>query len=180
MSVSEVVSGRVTSMPAVLLAQLAGQAGFLPTRGSVMLDFVFLAMFAIVLVMGFSIWLVRTRRMFQWHKRIQIATAVVLLATIVAFEIDMRLITDWRKLAEPSRFMASGAVDTTLAIHLMFAIPTPVIWIITIVHALRNFPNPPQPGPCSARHRKWGWLSVVMMSMTAVTGWIFYWVAFVA
>ena len=145
-----------------------------------MLDFVFLAMFVIVVVMFLGVWLVRSRHKYQWHKRIQIVTGLVLLVTIVAFEIDMRFMTDWRQLAIPSAFYESGVVDWTLAIHLMFAIPTPAVWIITIFQALRKFPSPPTPCEYSQRHRFWGWLSVFMMSMTAGTGWVFYVVAFIA
>jgi len=153
--------------------------GFLPTRGSIMLDFVFLAMFAIVIVLTFSIYLVRSKKKFRLHKRIQIGTAIVLLVTIVAFEIDMRFITAWRVLAEPSSLYASGAVDWSLAIHLLFAIPTPFVWVYTIVMALKKIPADPQPCEYSTTHRRWGWISALMMYATAVTGWVFYVVAFV-
>jgi uncharacterized membrane protein YozB (DUF420 family) len=157
-----------------------GHAGFLPTRGSFMLDFVFVAMFAIVIVMAISIWLVRSRRQYRWHKRIQIATALTLLVTIVAFEYDIRFLTEWRELAARSPYYDSGLVNWTLAIHLLFAIPTPLIWIFTMVQALRRMPNPPRPGDYSRQHRFWGWTATAFMGMTALTGWVFYYVAFVA
>ena len=144
-----------------------------------MLDFVFLAMFAIVLVLSFSIVLVRRKKRYRLHKRIQIATALILLVTIVAFEIDMRFLTDWRELAEPSRYYASGAVGWSLAIHLLFAVPTPFVWIYTMIMALRNIPRDPQPCSYSGKHRFWGWLSAIMMYLTAATGWVFYILAFV-
>lgn len=143
-----------------------------------MLDFVFVAMFAIVVVLSYSIYMVRKQKKYRWHKRIQVATALVLAVTIVAFEIDVRFITAWRELAEPSRYYASGVVDWALFIHLIFAIPTPLVWIYTMIMALKKMPQ--EPGPCdySARHRRWGWISALMMYGTAVTGWIFYIVAF--
>lgn len=143
-----------------------------------MLDFVFVAMFGIVAVLSFSIYLVKQKQKFRLHKRIQIATAIVLLVTIVAFEVDVRFITAWRQLAEPSAFYDSGAVDWSLAIHLMFAIPTPFLWIYTMVMALKRIPK--EPGPCeySPTHRRWGWISALMMFGTAVTGWVFYILAF--
>ena len=58
--------------------------------------------------------------------------------------------------------------------------PTAVLWTVVIVQALRKFPRPPQPGQHSAAHKFWGWLAVIEMFMTAVTGWIFYYLAFVA
>ncbi len=145
-----------------------------------MLDFLVVALVAIVLLLGISIWLVRARRQYVWHKRIQIATAAILAIAIVAFEIDIRFVTDWRQLASISPYYNSGVVDWTLAIHLLFAIPTPIIWIYTMVQALRRMPKPPGPCDYSLQHRFWGWLSTIFFGLTAVTGWIFYWVAFVA
>ena len=162
----------------MIFAQLNG-GGFLPTRGTFMLDFVFVAMFAIVLILGVSIYLVRKKRLFRIHKKIQLITAAILLIAIVAFEIDVRFFVDWNTLASESEYYESGWVHRALYIHLMFAIPTPFLWIYTIIKALRNFPSDPQPNHYSPRHRFWGWLSTIAMVMTAVTGWIFYLMAFV-
>ena len=159
--------------------ELVVQAGFLPTRGSFMLDFVVLAMLAVVLILAISIWLVRNQKQYLWHKRIQTATVILLVLVLVAFEIDIRFLTDWRELAMPSRYYESGLVDWALGIHLSFAIPTPFVWICTLTQALRKMPDPPGPGSYSGRHRFWGWLSVVMLGMTTLTGWIFYVMAFV-
>jgi hypothetical protein len=128
-------------------------------------------------VIGISIWLARGGR-YRVHKRIQIVSAVVLLATIVAFEIDIRFLTDWRQLAHPSPFYDSGVVDWALGIHLAFAIPTPVVWAITIALALRQMPDPPAPCLKAKSHRRWGWASAVLLVLTAVTGCAFYWIAF--
>lgn len=171
-----------------LLAQAASTQlhGFLPTRGSWMLDFVFTAMFAIIPVMGFSIYWVKYRKpnetyKCEWHKRLQLTLAAVLLVAVAAFEIDLQLVTkDWRPLAEASPFYASKIVDYSLWIHLCFAVPTPLLWIFVIVQALRRFPKPAAPCQYSARHVIWGRLAAAAMLMTAVTGWCFYWLAFVS
>ena len=63
----------------------SGIDGFLGTRASLMLDVVALAMLAVLPVLGFSIWLVRCRRLYAIHKRIQLTLASVLLLTVVAF-----------------------------------------------------------------------------------------------
>ncbi|MEX0794434.1 MAG: DUF420 domain-containing protein [Pirellulaceae bacterium] len=162
------------------VALIGQNYGFLPTRGSIMIDFVFAAMFGIILVLGMSIYLVRYQRKYQLHKWIQIVVGLVLLVAVVAFEVDMRLFTNWRELAEPSPYYQGGLVDISLGIHLCFAIPTPVLWIVVIWRALKRFPNPPIPGDHSASHVFWGWLAAIGMLMTAVTGWVFYFLAFVA
>jgi len=156
--------------------------GFLGTRGSLMLDVVFAAMFLIVPLLGLSIYLVKQRK-YNLHKWLQIAMGVVLLLAVVAFEIDMRFFTDWESLAVGSPYYASGTwnlVWYSLVIHLCFAIPTPLVWVVVIVQALRKFPRPPLPNAHSHDHRRWGWIAVILMTLTAVTGWVFYYLAFVA
>ncbi len=158
-------------------------AGFLGTRGSFMLDFVFLAMFAVVPLMGISIYLVKYRRQFQLHRRIQITLGLVLLLAVVAFEIDMR-INGWKHLAEPSAYWVDGSwndwIDYGLMIHLLFAVPTPIIWCVVIGKAMRRFSNPPEPNEYSKSHTFWAWIAAFAMTMTAITGSIFYWLAFAA
>ena len=57
-----------------------GFDGFLGTRASFMLDFVFLAMFAVIPIMGWSIYQVKFRRRYQLHKWVQVALGIVLAA----------------------------------------------------------------------------------------------------
>jgi hypothetical protein len=171
-----------------LLAQASypGLDGFLGTRGSLMLDVVFLAMFAVLPALAVSIYLVK-RGHYELHKKLQLLLGAVLLLAVVAFEVDMR-INGWEPRAAPSPYYAGEADDmdwscpigVALIVHLLFAIPTTFIWAIVIVQALRKFPDPPQPGKHSASHKVWGWLAVVEMFGTAVTGWVFYYLAFVA
>ena len=168
-----------------LLAEFPGIDGFLPgSRATIMLDVVFLAMFAVVPLMGWGIWLVRSRRNYALHKKVQVTLGVVLLLAVAAFEIDMQFISGWRARAEPSPHWGDGTaahwVMRSLLVHLFFAVPTAVLWAFVIVEGLRKFPNPPRPCPYSRRHMFWARLAAIEMTMTAVTGWVFYWLAFVA
>ena len=126
-----------------------------------------------------SILVVRSRKNYAIHRTIQITLAVILGIAILVFEIDMRFFTDWRELAKPSTYYESGAVDRSLLIHLVFAVPTPFVWIYVIGSAIRNFDGS-KPGRHSPNHRIWGRIAAGMMFMTALTGWVFYWMAFVA
>lgn len=170
----------------MLLAQTTypGIGGFLGTRGSLMLDVVFLAMFVVTPLLAASVLLVKQRRQFELHKWLQIAMASVLLVAVVLFEIDIR-VNGWEERAEPSPYFELAnkwtcTVGIALIVHLSFAAPTLVLWIVVIARALRGFANPPAPGAHSAAHARWGWLAAAGMALTAVTGWIFYWLAFVA
>ncbi len=151
---------------------------FCRLRGSFVLDFVFVAMFVVCVVMVASILSVRFRKAYQLHRLLQVSLAVVLAIAVGIFEIDVRFFTDWRELARPSAYYESGYVDLALWIHLAFAIPTPFVWAYVVIRALRYFPNPAKPGSHSQSHRFWGRIAAGLMLMTAITGCIFYWLAF--
>jgi len=51
---------------------------------------------------------------------------------------------------------------------------------LIIVKALKHFPNPPGPNQHSCFHARWGMVAAIDMVLTAVTGWVFYVLAFVA
>ncbi|MEZ6098516.1 MAG: DUF420 domain-containing protein [Pirellulaceae bacterium] len=174
-----------TASPDVMRPEFVGIDGFLGTRGSFMMDFVFLAMLAVVPIMFASIYLARFQHKFQLHKVIQLVLATALLLAVVAFETEVRLTGEaWRLRSEPSPFYVEGSwndwIDYTLAIHLLFAIPAPFLWGIVIYRALRHFPRPAAPSAHSRAHRIWGRLAAIVMTATAVTGWCFYYLAFVA
>src|SRR3569623_1155393 len=158
--------------------QYPGLDGFLGTRASLMLDVVFLAMFAVVPVMGWSIYLVKYRRRFLLHKRIQLALALVLLVTVELFEGDMR-INGWIERAKDSPYFDTW-VQRSLSIHLVFAVSTALLWIFVTVRALRRFPCPPTRIDHSRSHIFWGKLAAIDMFCSAITGWAVYWLAFVA
>jgi len=157
--------------------------GFLGNRGSLMIDVVFVAMFLVLPVLYWSIFSVRSRSRYGFHKRLQVALGVVLLIAVSAFELEMRLV-GWQHRAEPSPYWRAGGwndlVDWSLAVHLTCAIPTFLVWIVVITQALRRFPRPAAPNHHSRHHRIWGWCATVGMTLTATTGWVFYWLAFVA
>ena len=143
-----------------------------------MMDVVAAAMLLIVPVLIFSIHQVRHRRRFALHKRTQVTLGIVLLVAVVLFELEVRLI-GWRQYARESPYYDS-LVFPVLYVHLLFAITTVVLWVWTITGALRRFAVPVAPGPYSARHRRIGWIAAIDMILTAVTGWVFYYLAFIA
>ena len=148
-----------------------------------MLDLICVALLAVLPVLILSIYAVRFRKKYQWHKRVQLVLGVVLLLTVVAFEVDIRFITDWQELASPSPYFEPNTwnlVWYSLIFHLCFAIPTLFLWSVVLVQAVRRFPTPPAPGKHSGQHTRWARLAVFGMVMTAVSGWVFYWLAFVA
>ncbi|MBI3839584.1 MAG: DUF420 domain-containing protein [Planctomycetia bacterium] len=160
-----------------------GIDGFLGTRATFMLDVVVLAMLALLPVLALSIYLVKYRNQYALHKKIQLTLGSVLLVTVVLFELDMR-VNGWRHRAEASPYFGQeGSIDwvsIVLGVHLCFAVTAAVLWAVVIAQALLRFPNPPAPAEHSAWHRRFGKLAAYDLLCTAITGWIFYWLAFVA
>ena len=161
---------------------LPGIDGFLGSRASFGMDLVLVGLIALLPVLTFSIYLVHYRRAYTAHKRLQIFIAAALLAAIVVFEIDVRLISDWkiRAAAGGQNPWWPAGVLTALAIHLVFAISTLVLWVWVIWEAFLRFPSPPTPGTHGPRHRVMARLAALDLMATAITGTIFYWLAFVA
>ena len=163
----------------------SGIDGFLGARGSLMLDIVVSAMLVVLVVMAVSIWQVKYRQRYELHKRIQLTLAFVLLVVIVGFEIDVQYVSQWEHRATASPYFDqdnswSCPAGMGLVIHLMFAVPTLVLWVAVIYQAWQHFPNPAAPNEHSFTHRRRARLAAFGMTMTAVTGWVFYWLAFVA
>jgi putative membrane protein len=155
-----------------------GVDGFLGSRASLGTDLVFVALFGVLPLLAWGIQLAR-RRQYRWHKTVQLTIAAALLVAITIFEIDMRFVSGWKPRAVASPWWP-GVVWTTLGVHLCFAISTLVLWVWVVWEAIRRFPVPAAPAAHSARHRIMGRLAAADLFLTSVTGWIFYWVAFVA
>jgi uncharacterized membrane protein YozB (DUF420 family) len=157
----------------------AGIDGFLGTRAPLILDALCLAMLGVLVVLAWSVYQVKFRRRYQLHKWTQIILAAVLLTVVILFEIDIRLHGWQERAAGQLGGHPPAAAVTALYVHLVFAVTTVILWPITIWLALRNFPNPPKPGPHSRVHVPLARVAALDMVLTAITGWIFYWFAFV-
>ncbi len=159
-------------------------AGILPWRGPFMLDVIVVLMVFVLSALAWSLRSVRYRKLYRRHKVVQLGLATALLVVLICFEVDIQFVENWRELAEPSPYYdvsgKTGLVIYSLRVHLFFAITTLALWTFTIVRALALFPNPPQPNRHGRSHARWGLVAAVDMALTAVSGWVFYVLAFVA
>lgn len=156
-----------------------GIDGFLGTRASLMLDLLVVGMLLVIAVLAWSVYQVKFRRRYRLHKFTQLILGAVVLTIVVLFEVDIRL-HGWEMRAsgiEGGR--AAPAVWYALYFHLVFAVSSIILWPVTIFLALRNFPNPPHPSVHSRVHVPLARVAALDMVMTAATGWLFYWLAFV-
>jgi putative membrane protein len=176
----------VSPDPSPVTAAASGIDGFLGTRASFGMDVVLVGLLALLPVLAWSISLVRRGR-YAAHKRLQLFIVAALLVAIVVFEVDIRLISDWRLRAAggaawgrpPNAWWPTGVL-VALGIHLVFAVSTLILWAWVVWEALRRFPTPPTPGSHGPRHRVMARLAATDLVLTAITGTVFYWLAFVA
>lgn len=157
--------------------------GFLGNHASFMLDFVVVALVLIVPILLYSLYAVKFGRQYAVHRTLQLLLGAVLLVAVALFEVDLHFVQGgWKnvvaKRTEPITSDQMAQIQTVLRIHLIFAISTPFLWIVTIVAALRRFPNPPTPGTHSGWHKLLGWASAIDITLTSITGLIFYYYAF--
>lgn len=179
-------SGSGNLLQAVLKRRITMSDGFLGNDASLMLDAVVCVLLLAVPALGYSVYVVKVRRGYVWHRNLQIAIGVGLLVAIAAFEVDLQILHGgWLNVVnkDPDAPRLTGDrladVQLLLRIHLAFAVSTPMLWVATTVLALRRFPDPLQPGPHSRLHKTLGWLSVADLVLTAFTGLAFYYAAFV-
>ena len=157
--------------------------GFLGYKTSFMLDVVVCALVLVVPVLLYSIYVVKFQQKYQLHRTLQLTLGVVLLITVGAFEVDLQLVHGgWENIVNKREVSPDHLefVRKVLWVHLCFAITTPILWAVTIVLAMRRFPSPVVPGPHSSLHKKLAWLSTVDITLTSVTGLVFYYYAFIA
>jgi len=154
------------------------ESGFLGYRGTFMLDLVVVAMVLVLPVLSVSIYVVKFRQAYQLHKQLQILLGMVLLATVLVFEFDVRIF-GWKHKAEPSIYYNTWLFPVFYT-HLAISVSTTLLWIWVTWRALLNFPSPPVPCAYSRTHLPQAKLAGVGMFLTAITGWIFYYMAFVA
>lgn len=157
--------------------------GFLGYRASLMLDVVVVALIVVVPILLTSLYLVKVRRNYAAHRFLQTLLGVVLLIAVGAFEVDMRLQGGIRailaKRLTPLTPEQLLFFDRLLAIHLVFAISTVVLWGLTLTLAWRRFSVPPRPGEHSALHKVLGWASAIDITLTSVTGLLVYYFGFI-
>ena len=156
--------------------------GFLGYPSTLMLDVVVCALILVVPALLFRIYLVKFRRQYLWHRRLQTGLGVALLITVCLFEVDMRLHGGWQAILKQRSVLLTEEqlqwVSRVLMVHLVFAISTVLLWAVTLTHGWKRIPHPPQPSPHSGLHKLLGWSSTISLTLTSVTGLVFYYYAF--
>lgn len=147
-------------------------------RAPVIIDVIALGVWLILPVQVLSILMVRKAKL-RVHRFLQIMISVFLCAWLIAFEISLQFIDDggWRKFAEPSPYY-EALVLPLLMLHLVFAIPSFLLWFATLYGAIKKINLSQKATEYSMIHKKTGRISVLLFWASAVTGWLFYVFAF--
>jgi len=154
-------------------------SGFLAfSRGTMMLDIIAIGLFAFVPLLAYSLYKVRAHKAYETHRRYQTFLSTLLLILVSLFELELRLY-GWRQHAEASPYY-NTIIPPFLNVHLTFAISTSILWMVTFVTAYRRFERPAVPNTFSRKHIVLGRVTVIGTLLTGVTGWIFYYLAFIA
>lgn len=157
--------------------------GFLGYRASFMLDVVVCALVVVVPLLVYSLYTVKVRRNYIRHRNLQVLLGVVLLVAVGLFEVDMRMHHGigaiLAKRSVPLTAEQSAFFNRLLAVHLVFAVSTVVLWGATLGLALKKMPSPPAPCTHSRLHKRLGWLAAIDITLTAITGLMVYYFGFI-
>ena len=147
------------------------------SRAPIIIDLMAVALAFILPLLASSILLVKKRR-YRAHKWLQCAIGASMGAMLLVFEYEMRTM-GWREIAEDSPYYETYVMPA-LILHLIFAIPTFLLWVLVIFGARKNFEKSPKPSKYSMIHMRMGRLAFYLSFGTGFTAWLFYWLAFVA
>ena len=139
----------------------------------------------IVPILLFSLYTVKVRKNFTLHRNLQLLLGIVLLVAVAAFRSRSAVAgglagRSQQRGAEADSREARFRCKTALCPSGVRDHHAVLVDRDDYVFALRRFPNPPQPGPHSRLHKTLGWLSTIDITLTSVTGLVFYYFAFVS
>jgi uncharacterized membrane protein YozB (DUF420 family) len=152
--------------------------GFLGTDAPFMMDFVVVALVAVVPALAFSIASVKSGKV-ERHKKMQIGLAIILLIVVTLFELEIRLADGIFNLMQNSIYHGSSKFQIVLNIHLVFAVTTPFLWGWTIYSGLKNYTDGKFKEGYAKKHIFLGRISIIDLLLTSATGLLVYYMAFI-
>lgn len=150
------------------------------SRASIGMDIIVIATLFVLFSTGFAIYK-GMKGDTVYHTKLQKFNSLILLAAVVIFEIDIRL-AGWTHRAEASPYYET-LVMPFLYVHLCFSIPLFFSWSATSFYAWKIVKMETievGQGQLALRHRRLGRVSFALLTLTALSGAVFYWVSFIA
>ena len=137
-------------------------AGFLGTRGDVLMDIVVLSFLVILPVLVIS-WRAARAAEYRRHRAIQISLALALAVVVTLFEIDLKLSGGIFTLTRASSYAGTTLLNSLIYGHMLVAIGSALVWVPLVLVSLRKFSNPPVPNAFGPTHRVWGRVGMLLM-----------------
>ncbi len=156
--------------------------GFLPTsrEATLVFDILWFWTGGLVTVLTWSLYVVRYKRGYSLHKTLQLYLTGALIVALFWHGINPWVDSSWLDRVLQSPYHQRGLLTPALVIHRVISYACCVLWLWTIVYALNGFESPPTPSKFSRDHIRLARLATGSVYGTALTGWIYYWMAFVA
>ncbi len=150
------------------------ETGFLGTKAPFYMDLITIYFGLLPLLMGSAI-IMAMKKKFDMHYKMQLSTFIVTLVVVVIFEIGVRLSGGFNEFMNDSNANYS-AMAIFLAIHVIVAVISVVIWAILIYSAIREYKFHKK--PIIRSHAKLGRWVYFGMSATAIMGVSIYYFLF--
>ena len=154
-------------------------AGFLGTRGDVLMDIVVLSFLVILPVLVIS-WRAARAAEYRRHRAIQISLALTLAVVVTLFEIDLMLSGGIFALTRASSYAGTSLLNSLIYGHMLVAIGSALVWVTLVLVSLRKFSNPPVPNAFGPTHRVWGRVGMLLMMASGLSAVPLYYLGFAA
>ena len=154
-------------------------AGFLGTRGDVLMDIGVLSFLVILPVLVIS-WRAARAAEYRRHRAIQISLALTLAVVVTLFEIDLKLSGGIFALTRASSYAGTSLLNSLIYGHMLVAIGSALVWVTLVLVSLRKFSNPPVPNAFGPTHRVWGRVGMLLMMASGLSAVPLYYLGFAA
>lgn len=155
-------------------------AGFLGTRADILVDIVTLSFIVILPVLAISWWLVRSKKDYSSHRKIQLYLGISLGIVVAIFEYDLSASGGIFEITRGGIYEGTAVLNWTIYIHTIFAVLATIIWTGLIITSLIKFGRPPRPNAFSGKHRFFGRVGMIAMIGAAITSPPLYYFGFIA
>ena len=154
-------------------------AGFLGTRGDILMDIVVLSFLVILPVLVIS-WRFARAGEYRRHRGIQVSLAVVLAIVVALFEADLKLSGGIFALTSQSSYAGTNLLNGLIYGHMLVAVGSALVWVPLVIISLRKFPKPPVPNEFGPTHRILGTLGMLLMMASGLSALQLYYLGFAA
>lgn len=151
--------------------------GFLGTGAPFMMDLVMIALLVINPALFWSIQQAKKGH-FGLHRKVQLVLAIVLFVAVILFEIEIRLAGGIVNIIGEEKY--TTLFQIILYIHIFFSVTTTILWGVLTFKACKMYTPQGFPDHYSQQHKKMGWLGTLDLLLTTLTGFVVYYLGFIA